>query len=265
MSQHRPTNLQQDGTRLRLLSYNVQVAIAANRPHHYLTYSWKHLLPHAQIFENMDKIADLVREFDIVGLQEVDGGSLRTGFINQTAYLADKAQFPHWFDQTNRRIGRLARHSNGLLSKFSPNQIMEHKLPGRVPGRGAMAIEYGDPSNPLLIVLLHLALSKRARAIQLGYVNQLIRDYEHVVVMGDMNCTPGSGELSTLLNGTTLRPPVDGLHTFPSWKPRVKLDHILVSSSLDIRRIKVLNCQISDHLPIAVDILLPAGLQLQAA
>ena len=42
---------------------------------------------------NLDKIAQLIKEFDIVALQEVDAGSLRSQFINQTEYLAKKADF----------------------------------------------------------------------------------------------------------------------------------------------------------------------------
>jgi len=50
------------GTRLRLLSYNIQVGIATQRPRHYLTKSWRHILPHAERFSNLNHIAHLLRE-----------------------------------------------------------------------------------------------------------------------------------------------------------------------------------------------------------
>lgn len=256
-----------ESMRLRLLSYNIQVGIASSRLHHYVTNSWKHVLPHAQLYDNLDQIAGLIRDFDIVGLQEVDAGSLRTGFINQTKYLADSANFPYWYHQMNRKIGKIAAHSNGVLSKFSPLDVSEHKLPGLVPGRGAMMLRYGAGADPLVIVLLHLALSKRARLQQLDYVSDIIRDYNHVIVMGDMNCQPQSEELRILLDRTNLREPVDGHHTFPSWRPSRTIDHILVSSTLEIRDMKVLPFPFSDHLPIAVDIAVPrtVGLGTMAA
>lgn len=251
-------------TRLRLLSYNIQVAIASNRPHHYVTNSWKHVLPHAQLYENLDQIAGFINDYDIVGLQEVDAGSLRTSFINQTEYLANRAGFPHWFHQTNRRIGKIARHSNGVLSKFGPAAVSEHKLPGLVPGRGAMVLRYGMGEQQLVIVLLHLALSKRARLLQLDYISRIISEDEHLIVMGDMNCQPHSEELKILLSRTNLREPIEGHYTFPSWRPRRTIDHILVSSTLEVRDMQVLNVDFSDHLPIAVDISLPAALRKAA-
>ena len=134
----------QAGQRIRLLSYNVQAGISTARYRHYVTHSWKHVLPHPQRFSNLDRVARLVSDYDVIGLQEVDAGSLRSGYVNLTQYISERAGLPFWYDQTNRRIGRIARHSTGLLSRFEPTEIVEHRLPGRHPGRGAMFIRYGN-------------------------------------------------------------------------------------------------------------------------
>ena len=253
-----------NGTRLKLLSYNIQVGIASTRPHHYVTQSWKHVLPHAKQFKNLDSISEVISEYDIVGLQEVDGGSMRSEFVNQTEYLAHKADFPYWYHQTNRRLGKIAQHSNGLLSQIDPLDIHEHKLPGRVPGRGAMMVRFGEESNPLIVVLLHLALGQRGRMLQLEYISQLVNQYEHVIVMGDMNCQPDSIEMLSLMETAGLRAPLGELNTFPSWRPTKKLDHILVSSSLMIENVKVLDVACSDHLPISMEIVVPQAIRLVA-
>jgi hypothetical protein len=72
------------GQHIRLLSYNVQAGISTARYRHYITHSWKHVLPHAQRFSNLDRIARLVKDYDIVGLQELDAGSLRSNNVNLT-------------------------------------------------------------------------------------------------------------------------------------------------------------------------------------
>ena len=92
------------GQKIRLLSYNIQAGISTARYRHYITHSWKHVLPHAQRFSNLDRIGQLVKEYDIVGLQELDAGSLRSGYVNLTEYLSEKSGLPFWYDQTNRRI-----------------------------------------------------------------------------------------------------------------------------------------------------------------
>ncbi len=252
------------GTRLRLISYNIQVGIASTRPHHYLLHSWKHLLPHSNHLKNLDQIASLLQGADIVGLQEVDAGSLRSEFVNQTEYLAGRANFAHWHFQTNRRIGQFAKHSNGLLSKYVPSKVEEHKLPGGLPGRGAIEVHYGDQNNTLVVVLLHLALGQRARRQQLDYVSEIVREYEHVIVMGDMNCQPHSVEMAVLLAKTGLISPARELKTFPSWRPTKKLDHILISPSFDVCNVRVLNFPFSDHLPISMDLIVPQAISLVA-
>ncbi len=246
------------GRRLRLLSYNIQTGIETSRYHHYLTRSWKHVLPHPERFDNLDRIAKLAREYDIVGLQEVDGGSLRSGFINQTEYLALRGRFPYWFDQRNRDLGHLGQHSIGLLTRFRPSEITEIKLPGMIPGRGALTVRFGEGENAVLMMIAHLALGRRARMQQLGYLAELISDFRHVMLMGDLNCTSDSTELEWLQSRTWLREPVYDLKTFPSWRPRRSLDHILVSPFIAVERVEVLPYMISDHLPVAMDIRLPA-------
>jgi len=247
---------------LRLLSYNIQVGITSTRFRHYVTRSWRHVLPHIGSFENLDQIAHLISAFDIVALQEVDAGSFRSFFVNQIEYLARRGSFPHWYFQTNRNLGKFAQHSNGLLSKFAPHKIIEHKLPGVIPGRGMMEVRYGSEDNPLVVLLVHLGLGKRARQRQLTYLGRLANKHRYAIVMGDFNCQAQSQEMAALLNMTDLREPAKELLTFPSWRPLRNIDHILVSASIQPCNIEVLPYAISDHLPIAMDITLPADIRL---
>lgn len=247
---------------LRLLSYNIQTGIVTRKYRDYLTHSWKHVLPCPQRQDNLDRIAHLVSDFDLVGLQEVDAGSLRSGYINQTEYLGIQAHFPYWYDQTNRNLGHLGQHSIGLLTRFRPSRLTEVKLPGRIPGRGAMVARFGYGADSLNLVILHLALGRRARRQQLEFVSELISDFRHVIVMGDLNCSSDSEEIDWLLACTRLREPTHGLHTFPSWRPSRNIDHILVSSSIEVKNAAVLNHPLSDHLPIVMDVVLPAGVHL---
>ena len=95
-------------SRLRLLSFNIQVGISTEKYRHYLTRGWQHLLPHNGRAGNLQKIGDLLGDFDLVALQEADGGSLRSGFLNQTQYLAESAGFPYWSHQPNRKVAKVA-------------------------------------------------------------------------------------------------------------------------------------------------------------
>ncbi len=259
LDQPQPANAK---SRLRLLSYNIQVGVASTQPHHILTRSWKHVLPHPSSFDNLDRIARLVSNYDVVAIQEADSGSMRSYFINQVEYLAHRGRFPFWHHQINRDLGRFAQHSNGLLSKIRPNVVAQYKLPGLIPGRGAMMVLLGQSEAPLAILLVHMALGRRARIRQFDFISDLIGDYEHAVVMGDFNCVPGSHEMDLLLNKANLCEPAQTLHTFPSWRPYRNIDHILTSPSLKIANLQVIQHALSDHLPIAVEIEVPDEVQL---
>ncbi len=257
----RPSQATHTGQRLRLVSYNIQTGVDTSRYRHYVTQSWKHVLPNARRFHNLDRIAKLIREYDLVGLQEVDGGSLRSGFVDQTKYLAAQAGFPYWHSQTTRKLGKFAQHSNGLLTRIQPQEICEYRLPG-LPGRGALLARFGPSDRSLVLITLHLALGKRARLRQLGYISELASHFTHVILMGDLNCQPESPEMKFLMDHTDLREPTESLATFPSWRPHRNIDHILVSPSLQVEELRVLNYPFSDHLPVAMEIVLPKELKL---
>jgi endonuclease/exonuclease/phosphatase family metal-dependent hydrolase len=246
---------------LKLLSFNIQVGISTRAYHHYVTRSWQHLFPHRQRNRTLDEIARLLRQYDLVALQEVDGGSLRSGFVNQVEYLAHAGQFPYWYQQRNRNLGKLAQHSNGVLSRIEPSLVEDHPLPGLVPGRGAIMVRLGRGENALLIIVLHLALGARTQDRQLRYIRELIQHHPHVVLMGDMN-NPLEHLLSRpALQGLDLVSAEQALPTYPSWKPTRALDHILITPSLEMRHANVLDCTLSDHRPIAMEIGLPECLR----
>lgn len=246
---------------LNLLSYNVQAGIHSRQYSDYLTNSWKHLLPHPERLVNLTRIAQLLRQFDLVGLQEVDAGSLRSSYIDQIQYLARQGAFPHWYRQINRNLGLFAQHSNGLLSRLRPSRIVEHRLPG-LPGRGAVVAELPLSNGAdLAIVIVHLALGWRARSRQLDYLLRFAETHPYLVIMGDFNCGCDSKGLRAMVRRGGMRGLDSELKTFPSWCPRHNLDHILISDALTAVSARVIDYALSDHLPLSMTIELPEGVR----
>jgi endonuclease/exonuclease/phosphatase family metal-dependent hydrolase len=245
---------------LKLLTYNIQVGIETSHYGHYLTRAWRYALPFRSRHENLNRIAHILRPYDLVALQETDAGSLRSDYVDQVAYLANQADFPYWHTRVNRRLGRWARHSMGLLSRYRPTDVREVSLPSRIPGRGALIARFGEEADGLLVVVAHLSLDRRSQANQLEFLGSLIGDKSHAILMGDLNCSWDSLRTHAALNG--LRGGPHPLPSYPSWRPTRSLDHILVTPGLDIQHTQVVSHVTSDHLPLAMHVTLPHGLRL---
>ncbi len=247
----------------KVLSYNIQAATPTRNYRQYVTHSWRQVMPVGSRVSALETIARRIAGYDLVALQEADGGSLRSGYLNQTRFLARHGGFAHWHQQTNRKVSGLARVGNGLLSHVPPVAIEEHRLPGAIPGRGALAVRLklgagALPAEELLVVNVHLALGRRARGLQLAYLAEIVAGSRHVLLMGDFNCDLDSREMSAFQAASGLLAPSHRLHTFPSWRPKRALDHILTSPTIHVRRAAVLDLPCSDHCPLTAEIELPA-------
>lgn len=244
---------------LNLLSCNILAGGSVKHYRDYVTGSWKQVLPHGKR-KNLDQLAQLLDGFDMVALQEADAGSLRSGFLNQTQYLAEAAHFPFWTHQPNRRVSKLATSSNGLLARIEPSEVLDYPLPGRIPGRGALWVRFGQGDDALIIVVAHLSLGAQARARQVAFLAELLAGHRNTVLMGDLNTSARSKELEQLYAHTSLLPPEQAPASFPSWQPKRAIDHILASAPIEVERRWALPHLVSDHLPVAARIRLPAPL-----
>lgn len=236
--------------RLRLLSANIQAGSSTRAYREYVTRSWSHVLPNGKR-ANLDALADLFAPYDVVGLQESDPGSLRSGFNNQSDYLAERGKFPYFSHQANRRIVRIAGSGNALLSRLQPTDMLDYALPGRVAGRGVLLANFGEGEQAWQLAITHLSLGARSRQLQLAFLGELLADQKRLVLMGDFNCDPDVPEMKVLYQRTRLQPPATCLPSFPSWAPVRALDHIL-TAGFTTTDYCVVPAAGSDHLAVGI-------------
>ncbi|MDF2691133.1 MAG: endonuclease [Gammaproteobacteria bacterium] len=248
--------------RIRVLTYNIHVGMGAKSAGQYWMHVWHHLMPHPRRRDNLLNIAHFIAPYDLVGLQELDGGSFRSGHINQIEFLAEHGGFLCQQQQTTRDLGLFAQHGKGLLSRFPVHAIQEYPLPSKLPGRGIVTFCIGDVLSPLFVVNVHLSLSKKAQAKQFDFIAELTSNYKHVIVMGDFNAEP-----DFLMEHPSIK--ASGLHlanqqclTYPSWKPKKQIDFILVSPSILVVESGMIQCEYSDHLPVYAELIIPEEVRL---
>jgi len=221
---------------------------------HMLTYSFRYVLPHGQAVANLDRIADRMLGFDMVGLQEADCGSFRSNQIQQAQYIAFRADIPFCFTQITRDIGSIASIGLGLLSRFPCIHIERHRLPGSRHGRGLLEAVFHFSGHDIAMFVTHLSLKQSSRVRQLHYIAQRMKQHEDAILMGDLNCEPDSSEFRTLLDEASLHPHKPPPPTFPSWQPQRRIDHILTRGKPRVRHLETMPFVGSDHLPIIAEI-----------
>ena len=239
----------------QIMTFNIQAGLNSKAYADYVKSSVSQFLPSEPNLPHITAIADLIKSYDFIGLQELDAGSYRSGHLNQLSFLAKHGSFEFWHQQLNRNFGRFGQYSNGLLSRFTPFQVEDHRLPG-LPGRGAIIAKYQLSSGGhITVCCVHLALSEKARHRQLQYLKELLAVEKNLILMGDMNCLKEHLD-SSPLGDLNLQSPAQQSPSYPSWGPVRSIDHILLSENLRISHTEVICSTLSDHCPVAMTITL---------
>ncbi|MGB5324886.1 MAG: endonuclease/exonuclease/phosphatase family protein [Pseudomonadales bacterium] len=208
--------------------------------------------------ENVAAIAGYLAglKADIVGLVEVDCGSMRARLVNQAEVIAE--QLGHYTaysckygkNSINQFLPIIRKQSNAFLANDVIHGERFHYFDA---GIKRLIIEL--EMEHYAIFLVHLSLQFKQRQLQLKMLYDLIKEVEKpVIVAGDMNTFAGERELTLFKEATKMRS-ANTLHqpSFPSWKPKLELDFILYQDGIDVHNFEILQTTLSDHLPLVCD------------
>lgn len=213
-----------------------------------------------------DEMIEFLKGFnpDILALIEIDGGGRRSSKRNEPSYFSFKLGLDFFvqtikysFKGMFRRLPVLRYQENALLSKYPISDVRYHFL---TKGTKKVVIETTiELEKKVTLFVVHLALFKKTRLKQLKELADLVNSKKGpVILMGDFN-TFKEEELDILLTKTSL---VDAYsstpnhkikYTEPSWKPKYRLDNILVTPDIKIVNYEILEAHFSDHLPVLLD------------
>ena len=240
-----------------VLSYNIQAGIGTTRAHHYVTRAHQQVLNSRGKTRRLRSIGKFCAGFDVVCLQEVDLGGRRAGFSNQVDLLKEASKLPHAVWQENRTVRRISRHGNAILARAEILSCKDLKLPGKVGGRGALIVELDmDPAT--VVACVHLSLGADDQMEQLEFLADALSDkaYDRArkIVCGDLNCGASSQPISVFSKMSGAKPITGPAHkSYPSWSPRLGLDHILTDDMRHDHNVLVEDAVWSDHLPVSAE------------
>ncbi len=240
---------------MRFLLYNVRYCAGIGRRFHMPFPGSGYLKRTHQVLDQVTAFIGEVKP-DIVGLVEVDGGSFRSGWINQAEYIATSLGHYHSFSTKygDRSWVRYFPVANKQMNAFLSSDVI-HEERFLYFDHGIKRLVIQLELQKLTVFLVHLSIRFRHRQHQLCDLYSLVRDVRKpYLVAGDFNVFWGDPEIELFLAATGLRSAnQQGVSTYPSWAPKRELDFILHSPGVRVTHFEAPCVTHSDHLPLICD------------
>lgn len=221
----------------------------------YLFKCWRYLWTPD---ENLKKIIQYLSELnaDVICLLEIDVGSVRNRFKSQVKTIADKLMVPFRYSALkygptswSRFFPTIRKQHDAVLSKMT-GTVNRHYLKS---GTKKLVLEFRVTG--ISVFMVHLGLLRRnLRKKQLVELTKILKKCDRPYMLcGDFNIFKGLQEISDFTEKNKLKLIELGA-TFPSIKPKTKLDLIMACESIKIKAAGVSNVLLSDHRPVWVEI-----------
>jgi endonuclease/exonuclease/phosphatase family metal-dependent hydrolase len=216
---------------------------------------------------SLEGIAEVIRavEPDVVALQEVDRRwGARSELEDQPARLSEMTGMAGHFGAALEQEG--GEYGNLILSRLPMSERSVMPLPRLGEGseqRCVVSARVEAEGGAVRFYCTHLQHnSAPERAAQARAVLELMtRHGEPCVLAGDFNAQPGDEELEVLMRGLTdawAAASGEPGHTIPSTGPAKRIDFVFTSREMRVVGARVVQTRASDHLPVAVELELPA-------
>lgn len=252
---------------MRLLVYNIRYATGTGPAFHLPVPGAGYLRSSRRVLQS---ITDFIRAEnpDVVGLIEVDTGSIRTGMINQPHFIAKDLGHYSTYEckygaaSMNNLMPIVRKQANAFLAAPRVTGERFHYFDTGIK-RLIIELELDE----VCVFLVHLSLKYRHRQYQLRSLHDLIiRSHKPVIVAGDFNTFWGTHEIYLFMRAAGLRSAnARGLPSFPARNPRVELDFILVSEGIEVTNFRVPDVRLSDHRPLVCDFTVSSAAAQQTA
>lgn len=251
---------------MRLLLYNIRYGLGLGTTLHWPLPGVGYLLGNRT---QLQRITDFIKsqDPDVVGLVEVDTGSIRTRNVNQAEVIARALghysvyQCKYGAGSLNHRLPILRKQGNAFLAAPRVHGERFHYFDKGIK-RLIIELELEDCA----IFLVHLSLKFRHRHGQLQHLHDLVMaSRKPVIVAGDFNTFWGEHEIYLFRKACRLRSAnEDSLPSYPSRAPRKELDFVLYGDGVRVTRFAIPQVRLSDHLPLICDFEIDRARQVAA-
>ena len=240
---------------MRLLLYNIRYGVGSGKNAHMPWPGAGYVLGSPTVLPEITAFVKST-DADIVGLIEVDTGSMRSRMVNQAEAVAD---------ELNMTTSYMTKYGTGSINSMLPIVRKQGNAFLAAPRVHGETFHFFDTGVKRLIIelemddfavfLVHLSLKYRHRHLQLRRLYDLIAQIKKpVIVAGDFNTFWGKNEIYLFMQAAGLKSAnKDSLPSYPSRAPRKELDFILYQDGIQVTNFKIPQVHHSDHLPLVCD------------
>ncbi len=231
---------------------------------------------------------------DFIGIQEVDYLQERSGGINQTKVIAEKLGLKYWayipsligtpgerwqrvkdlekaiITEKSKQVSKERSYGIGIATNVAIKKLYLKSLgrswvglPLLIPRENAKGVKIiyvkdepriaiiAELENGVTIANTHLSFVPGVNVFQLNRLSSFMKDIPgNDLLIGDLNLP---SNLPTKVSGFKS---LISHSTYPSWKPSIQFDYIMVRKAVKVKveLLPTLNTSISDHVPIGVQL-----------
>lgn len=222
-------------------------------------------------FRSYTRVAEVIAKSraDVVALQELDVGRIRSGKTHQVQVIADILRMEFHFHPALRI--REEEYGDAILSRYPMTLIKSGALPGGRPSvlqepRGALWVSIQAEGRTWHVMNTHFGLGRlerfrQAQAIAGPEWIAAAPATDHIIFCGDLNSRPQSRVhrvLRDVLDDACFKAGSPHRSTFPTRWPAICLDYIFVSKGIGVNDVRILRDETSrsasDHYPLIADL-----------
>ena len=240
---------------MRLLLYNIRYAVGGGASMHMPLPGAGYVLGDQSVLPEITRFIKDV-DPDIVGLIEVDTGSIRSRMVNQAEKIANDLGMNTSYEtkygerSINQILPIVRKQGNAFMAA---QRVHGEKFHYFDTGIKRLIIEL--EMEEFAVFLVHLSLKYRHRHLQLRRLHDLIEQTEKpVIVAGDFNTFWGEDEIYLFMRAAGLTSAnIESVPTYPSRAPRKELDFVLYQEGIEVIGFDIPDVRLSDHLPLICD------------
>ena len=217
-----------------------------------------HNYPEGKI--NYDTVADVIREYDIICLNEMRGKGISEEHPDQILEVAKRTGLENYYFAVACEPQGLYPYGDAIFSKLPIISAETIAIPNPIEKKydrwyEPRCVLHAELEGGLRVIITHMGLNPDEQELAVQTVLPLLRS-KNCILMGDFNVGPDDPVLNPIreiMCDTADLFDKDKL-SYPSYDPDIKIDYIFVSPDIKVKSADIPDIFVSDHFPHIAEI-----------